>query len=282
MKTEKLSQANYCWTGYVPYCSPIIFEFYLIYPNLKLGPCVRGTFEFDMTTDGFSGFYTCQYLEGSRAWDAQRTSIFRPPDSQCALLYKPDTLDLEGEWIDASNSALNIDICFQDPDDDDETVKASLQHRTSAGVIEDWFIAGTWYNDGKILQGTWYTDLNAGAIMLYLRNNGNIDYFWWTGLVFDSGQTYIDYLQLGDITNHGRGTFNGPRSQIVYEDCSKYEVLEKYVKVNLPRDDDDNYYYFIQTYYLDHYLFNYLVPDGATTMTASLIVIIAGLIAVLI
>jgi hypothetical protein len=212
-------------------------------------------------------------------WDTEKLSVFRPPDSQCALLRQPSDIDLQGEWID-SNS-LSFDVCFIDPDDDDFDVKSSLQHRTSDGVIQDWFVEGEWFNDGKILQGTWFTDLSAGAVLFYLRNNGNVDYFWWTGLVFERGLTYIDFLQLGDVTLHGRGTFLGPRSSILFGDCVKYEVLKTFVITNLPRDDDDNYYYFVETQYLDDNDFLYLRVDSAGSLVASVMLVVACLMALI-
>jgi len=107
-----------------------------------------------------------------------------------------------------------------------------------------------------------------------LRDNGNVDYFWWTGLVKQGGQTYIDGLQLNDPNLHGRATFNGPRSTITAADCTRFEVLKTFVFTNLPPRNDDNYYYFVDTEYLDSAKFVYLyVENEAGQLAISLLFI---------
>jgi len=227
------------------------------------GPCVRGQFTWTLTSEGFEGSRTCQFTDDVYPWKADQFSLFRPTNSECALLYNADGgLDIEGEWTDREQLAL--DVCFIDPlkDQFGTDAQVSFQKRNTEGAIVNWYAEGLWGNDGKIFQGTYYYDLNAGAILIFLRDNGNIDYFWWTGIIRTRGQTYIDELQLHDPSLHGRGTFNGPRTAITATDCAQFEVLKTFVFTNLPEDDDNDYYYFVDTSYLDSTDFRYFYIEN--------------------
>lgn len=210
-----------------------------------------------------------------------RTSSFRPLNSQCGLSFDGN-VDLEGNWGD---SILPLDLCFRTPDDDngdddDDTVQGSMQIVRPDGVIRDQFVTGYWGFDGKIFSGTWYQNFNAGAILMYLRDNGDIDYTWWTGLLYDNGDTYIDYAQMNNPEKHGFGTIKGPRATTTFDACTTYEVLQTYVLENLP-NPRDNYYHFIDQAYLPDVL-RYVVPESessavALTVTVTLVVIVAFL-----
>jgi len=242
------------------------------------GPCAFGTFELDLTSWGAEGFYICQngvinYL------NFVKETILRPSAAQCGRLSTDRNLNLEGRYI--NTNLLTLDLCFRDPDDDaydddDETVQGSLQ-REENGVIIDQYITGFWHDNGKIFSGTWYEEFNAGAVMMYLRDNGNVDTTYWTGLFRNEGETFIDGTHANDATRHHVGTWPGPRVTSLASQCTKFEVLENVVLTNLRPDDDDNYYYFVDTIYMDPSDIRYVVveSDGAASIVASIAFIIA-------
>merc|ERR1712224_1048513 len=125
--------------------------------------------------------------------------------------------------------------------------------REENGVIIDQYITGFWHDNGKIFSGTWDEEFNAGAVMMYLRDNGNVE------------------------TRHHVGTWPGPRVTSLASQCTKFEVLENVVLTNLRPDDDDNYYYFVDTIYMDPSDIRYVVveSDGAASIVASIAFIIA-------
>jgi len=227
-----------------------------VFYNAGTGNCATGTFEFERTSWGMEGYLVCGGNGRVIPLSEVRSSEFRPRDNQCGLLSDEDNMDLEGRWLDENRLAM--DLCFRAPDDDegdddDETVQGSLQRLTDDGAVSDEFVTGFWHENGRIFVGTWFEDFKAGAIMMYLRNNGDIDYTRWTGLVREDGQTYIDGNQIYDHTQHQVGTFFAPRRTSTADECTKYEVLMPFVLRNLHAvaDDDDDLYYFMKTYYFD-------------------------------
>jgi len=249
------------------------------------GPCVLGTVELDYTDEGVEGTFVCNALPGAQPIRVTRVSNFRPTDSQCGIISESGA-SLEGKWI--NNDGLELDACFRVPGDrvDDETFQASLQRVNSDGVVVDWFLNGYWVDSGRIALGTWYQDLSAGAFMLYLRNNEQIDYVFWTGLLFDEGRTYIDMNQLNNAELHGTGTFKlpfggSPAHQTTSNQCTRNEILQTLVLKNLHQlEDDDNYYYFVQTEYLDAFEYVKDLSSGAGSVLP-LVALVASLIVVL-
>lgn len=231
------------------------------------GNCIRGKFQLELTSWGVEGFFICSGAPGVITIQGVRTSSFRPTNSQCALSFDGN-VDLQGNWGD---SILPLDLCFRTPDDDngdddDDTVQGSMQVVRPDGVIRDQFVTGFWGYDGKVFTGTWYQNFNAGAILMYLRENGDIDYTWWTGLLFDNGDTYIDYAQINNPAKHGFGTIKGPRATTTFDACTTYEVLQTYVLENLP-NPRDNYYHFVDQAYLPDVL-RYVLPESESSAVA--------------
>jgi len=246
------------------------------------GPCVTGTFSFILQSYGVNGSYVCNAITGSIPWTATRTSNFRPSDENCALTIDSSSKkNLEGRWI--NNDGLELNACFIKPTATvDETFQGSLERVNSDGVIVDWFLNGFWVDSGRIFLGTWYQDLSAGAAIFYLRNNGNVDYFWWTGLLHNQGQTYLDINQLNNPALHGKGTYKLPIGGPVEHEttsaaCNVDFALKSLVLANLGAakpDDDDNYYYFIDTEYLDviNYI-NYTPVASASSLGVSVVLL---------
>jgi len=237
------------------------------YYDAGTGNCATGTFELERTKWGIEGYLVCGGNGRVIPLSEVRSSEFRPRDAQCGLMSEQVGLDLEGYWLD--DNRLNMALCFRAPDDDegdddDETVQGSLQRLSNDGTVHDEFVTGFWHENGRIFIGTWYEDFKAGAIMMFLRNNGDIDYTRWTGLVREDGQTYIDGNQINDHNQHQLGTFHAPRRSTTADECTKYEVLQPFVLRNLHAvaDDDDDLYYFMKTYYFDEEDQLYLRVDG--------------------
>jgi len=241
------------------------------------GNCIRGTFELELTGDGVEGFFVCSAQAGVTPIVAPRLNVFRPTDAQCALLWENPkvsgtvniTNTLEGHWEDTNH--LPLDLCFRSLGNDNVTVSGSMTVQNPHGLIALQYVTGFHSDQGRIFSGTWFQDFNAGAIMIWLRNNGDIDYTWWTGLIYNDGHTYIDYSQLRNRFRHGGGTIQGPRIDTTYDNCTKQEILERYVLKNLRSisdDDDDNYYYFIDDDYLDHHQIRYFRGDKPRRFSA--------------
>lgn len=251
------------------------------------GPCATGTFELDLTTWGVEGFYICSNGKVN-TWSAVRMSEFRPSPEQCATLWNDDDIDLEGRW--ENDDRLFLDLCFRDPDDDggdddDETVQASFQYLDEEGVAVDVFATGFWYEEGKIFTGTWYQDFLGGPIMMFLRDNGDINYTAWTGLFQQEGRTFLDGSQINNEL-HTVGHWNAPRTTSTSNQCTRYEVLQTFVLKNLRAivdSDDDNYYYFIDEEYLSSSRIEYRAyaetDSPASTTIISFILVSLGLLA---
>ena len=256
-----------------------------------LGNCIRGNFELELTSWGLEGFFICSGRPGVVTVQATKLHPFRPTDSQCGLIWEEKTDTLEGRWTDALNNDLYADICFRNPDDDngdddDETVQGSLKVVSPTGEVVDTFISGFWGKDGRILSATWYQDLTAGAILMWLRNNGDIDYTWWTGLVYDNGDTFIEYAQATNPLYHGTGTYKPSANRTTtFDECKSNEILQYFVLKNLPRDDDDNYYYFLDTQYIEpeniRYFAQLSTDNSATGISVSLAAIFVGVLALI-
>jgi len=215
------------------------------------GPCSKGNFEITLTSDGFEGTIICTSTsdDSPRKWVERKKSLFRPSDNHCALRYSRKDLTVEGRWT--NSNGLFMDVCFVESRRSYESVHISLRHATSNGNVVDWYVLGDHLDNGKVVQGTWYQNFTAGAFLLYIREGGELEYIWWTGLVGTNGNTYIDSNQYYDITRHGIGHYRGPRQSILASDCTRNEILRPLVRQNLHQDDDDNFYYFVQTKYLD-------------------------------
>lgn len=253
------------------------------------GNCQSGSFELDLTSWGVEGFYICDNGKVV-AISGVKQSPFRPTNNQCATLWVDDDLDLQGRYLD--ENSLTLDLCFRDPDDDggdddDETVQGSLRRLDSNGNVVDQFVTGFWYDNGKIFTGTWYEEFNAGAVLMYLRDNGNVDYTYWTGLLRQEGNTVIDGNQAYNHAFHRTGTWPGPRSTTTFNECTKFEVEQTFVLQNLRAiedDDDDNYYYFVDTQYLDLSDIEYQrvsTTGSASTIAISFSCIVFAILAVI-
>lgn len=215
-------------------------------------------------------------------------SDFRPSDAQCATLWSDDDLDLEGRW--ENDDRLVADLCFRDPDDDggdddDETVQTSFQILNSEGVATDAFASGFWHANGKIFTGTWYQDFVGGPLMMWVRDNGDVDYTQWTGLFQQEGRTVLDGSQAHNSALHTTGTWNGPRKSTTSNQCTRYEVLQTFVLKNLRAiaDDDEDYYYFIDELYLSDSEIEYrnVQDSSSSAVIVSAILVTLGILATL-
>jgi len=251
------------------------------------GPCSTGTIELDLTSWGVEGFYICQNGKVN-TMSSVRQSGFRPTAHQCATLWSDDDTDLEGRF--QNNDRLFLDLCFRDPDDDggdddDETVQLSYQVNVDGDIV-DVFASGFWYSNGKIFVGTYYQDFVAGPILMYLSQDGDVQYSWWTGLFQQEGRTVLQGSQANNAELHGTGHFNGPRSSSTASQCTRFEILQTFVLKNLRAiaDDDEDYYYFIDEKYLSRSEIEYVrvsSSSSASTIVLSFVLVTFGLLAAL-
>jgi len=258
------------------------------YYQAGTGPCATGTFELDLTTWGVEGFYICSNGKVN-TMSSVRQSGFRPNAHQCATLWSDDDIDLEGRF--QTDDRRFLDLCFRDPDDDggdddDETVQASFELEGNDDS-SDVFASGFWYESGKIFIGTYYREFVGGPIMMFLNNDGDVSYTWWTGLFKKEGQTVLDGSQAHIHELHQTGKWNGPRSSSLSNECTRYEVLQTFVLKNLRaiEDDDEDYYYFLDERYMSASDIEYVRVSSsspASTTVFSFILATAAFLAVLI
>jgi hypothetical protein len=219
------------------------------------GPCVLGTAKLTLVDFGVKGNLTCNDGVNNVGIVATKVSSYRPTDSQCGLVAESGST-VQGRWV-TSNQKYELNICFIDSPAVNYTAEGSLQRVDPDGNVLDWFFSGFWVDGGRIFLGTWYQDFSAGAILFFVNNNEDIELFFWTGLIYDQGQTFIDLNQLYNPYLHGREAYQrppGPESEHSTSAslCEKNRQLQRLVLSNLPREAQaDNYYYFIDVAYLD-------------------------------
>jgi len=209
--------------------------------------CETGTFEIELTTWGFTGSYKCKGGGKSFKWEEVRTSNVRPSNEQCAILSTED-LDIEGVWEDDAD--LPISICTT-------SGKATASYTIApspsywGNALSNGYFEGTSYLGGRVLGGTWYEtqgrtyNFRAGAMLMFLRENGDLGIFKWTGLNGGEGVTAIDPTQILDESKHRVQKFRFYMGDIANEnDCAVNDGNKGFVLLNL-HDDDEDYYYFV-------------------------------------
>lgn len=220
------------------------------------GLCNTGAFQMQITANGINGNYTCNGIDGIFEFNEHQMSNFRPTDNQCALLSYSDGYDdddeddytLEGRWSDKDD--LPTDICFLDDDDDRDIGQVVMSYDYMLdGEATEGYVSGFHSLDGKIAIGTWYEDLNAGAIIYFVRNNREVGAYWWTGLVGRRGYTFIDPAQANNPDFHDVISFND-RAATEQSVCERYSILKRFVLKNVRfTDDDEDGYYFVDPYF---------------------------------
>jgi len=249
------------------------------------GSCNTGDITLALTDFGLTGNSNCNGdKSNTKAWSADRVDSFTPSDLSCALI-STDGSTLEGYWLNSDNLALNL--CFTTASNaDSDTVKASLQRVDHDGVTVNWYLTGQWVDSGRIFLGTYYQDLAAGAVLFWLSDNGDVNYYWWTGLL--RGDTYIDLNQLNNPYKHGVESYQLPAGNQAahttnYASCNAFDILQTYVLTNLPIDED-NYYYFVSTEYLEDIVnvratsFQFDTASNASIISLSFLLVLVVLV----
>jgi len=217
-----------------------------------LSNCDQGMFFINRTAEGFSGYHTCNRLPGVKApLSGRKLSAFRPTDAQCALVYPTPDLTLEGRWVDQNGQTY--DICFKSSSSGDNYT-AHISYTTSNSgsyyYPNQGFMAAYHELSGRVVKGTWYEDYNAGAMLMYLNNNGEIILWKWTGLLGHQGATYFDYKQKNLPDMHEVLTLTGP-SLTTNAQCDRNKKLDNFVLENLQNvfsNQNGEFYYFLNTY----------------------------------
>jgi len=248
-----------------------------------VGNCVVGDITFALTDFGLTGSSNCDGDSSvKQQLSANRVDSFRPSDLACGLISTSGNT-LEGFWENSDNLPLNL--CFTNPTNaDSDTVKASLQRVDHDGVTVNWYLTGQWLDSGRIFLGTYYQDLAAGAVLFWLSNTDEVNYYWWTGLIHDSGDTFIDLNQLNNPYKHGVESYQLPPGNDAahttnFASCSSFDILQTFVLANLPIDND-NYYYFVSTEYLENIV--NIRPTSQLDNTSNAVVISLSFLLVLI
>lgn len=233
-----------------------------------------GAVSISVTADGFSGFYTCNELQGEFAWAESKLSAFRPTNSQCRLLLNNDVyddddeddLDIQGRWSIEGVTAEHEDICFFDG----FTAESSYEYTDESGVLLEGYSAGVYGYGGKVMVGTWYQDFTAGPIIYMMRDNFELDVFWWTGLEGREGLSVVNPLDFNEPSRHGVDQLKD-RTVTTENQCRRFEILRPFVLQNLDAaDDNDDYFYFVGDYFNPIYGFPYYLESESSSDAAAL------------
>jgi len=224
--------------------------------------CVTGSFQLTLTSDGFTGYYTCGKAPTKITWNETKLSPFRPADTDCALMNLNSTFTLSGRFVDTTG--LPKDFCYSGKD---SNASISFLYLDSNNEQQKAFFSGTAYGKGQIFLGTWYTlQPLAGADLYYLDDVGGIQSFYWTGLNGTSGQTLINPGEYYQPQYHGTRYYTGPIGSTDSSNCGDYSTIKTKVLNNLiPNLYDDDLYYFVSTAfnYVNDDDGNFLNDDGA-------------------
>lgn len=205
--------------------------------------CTKGQFIFEMGTYGFDGQYECegQDFEDDDAgslWHGERYSGNTPSAIQCGTLILSG--DVAGTYTNPNlaQTPNQLAICVDDDDGDQVTWEGSYnfygspypQLNVTSGYIDGHRV----YASGRVAVGTWYERNTAGAYMAFVRSNGQLGVYQWTGLVGNDGATVIDPFEYGDdsdqtVTNLNRVTTGDNSfcdSNMVYEWAIEDHVLD--------------------------------------------------------
>ena len=147
---------------------------------------------------------------------------------------------LDGSWKDIHGHAMDICVTEQrfqlsylrDPDNEQ-------------GPLIDGYAIGTTFVNGKVLSGTWYEEDSAGAIILFYRDNGELQYWRWTGLLGNQGRTIIDLSQYYNRKLHRTVYYPSMSGNATPKECARFNIVKDYVLATL-RQDDGDYYYFVE------------------------------------
>lgn len=199
------------------------------------------------TARGFDGSWKC---EGEDYYDddegllffGDRSNANRPSDFDCALLdHSNSDLNVAGQWANEGNFN-NFVACTDDDDWEASYVRPDDTYTYGSGR--------TGYVDGfrtflrnKVAIGTWYENFKGGAILTFVRENGDLGVFQWSGLKGDEGATVMDPYDYADDTDHF--VFNLQRVNQDQSECARYRGLEQFVLTHLPDDDELGDYFFV-------------------------------------
>lgn len=166
---------------------------------------------------------------------------------QCALLDRVSSLAIEGSWED--EHGFPLDACLTDT----EAQMSYLRRANDANLgdpLINGYVEGVNFLFGKAVAGTWYEEDAAGPILFFIRNNGHLDAYRWTGLLGDKGRTVIDRSQSRQEEKHSLFTWPSYYGETTGQECIRFRRVKTYLLANLPQDDDD-FYYFVNDDYFD-------------------------------
>ena len=235
-----------------------------------------GVFNITLTTNGFTGTWSCLGIDEEYDFSEIRTSSYRPSDEACAVLDRVSNRTIEGRWEDENGQILSA--CMTE-----SALRISFERKIVSGdydyVIADGYVEGTNLLNGKIASGTWYERGRAGPIIYFVRSDGSLGAYRWSGLLGRRGRTVIDASQYRQEDMHQVngweywGETTGAR-------CNANSAVKTRVLTNLPNDDDDNYF-FINSDIFDalvdpqYYLGG--IESGASSVVMCVLVIIGAL-----
>lgn len=166
---------------------------------------------------------------------------------QCALLDRVSPLAIEGSWEDEGGYPL--DACLTDTEFQLSYLRRA--HDASLGdPLINGYADGSQFLFGKVATGTWYEEDSAGPLLLFIRNNGHLDGYKWTGLLGDKGRSVIDRSQARQEEKHSLLTWVSYYGETTGKECIRFRRVKTYLLDNLPEDDDD-YYFFVNDDYFD-------------------------------
>jgi len=240
------------------------------------GNCVVGVFNITLTTNGFTGTWNCLGIDEKYDFSEIRTNSYRPTDEDCAVLDRVGTRTIEGRWEDHSGQLISA--CLTDT-----ALRASFNREIVNddydSVIADGFVEGSNLLNGKIASGTWYERGRAGPIIYFVRSDGTLGAYRWSGLLGRRGRTVIDPSQYRQEEKHQvyQWEFWGNSTGA---QCNENRNVKTRVLTNLPNDDDDNYF-FINSDIFDalvdpqYYLGG--IESGASSLALCVLVVIGAI-----
>ena len=212
----------------------------------------------------------------SDPWDEYRVSAVIPTDYQCAALDHSGSISYQ--WIDPTTNGP-FWICFTEEGWESSYVRA-VPSETGGIVVYQGYAEGSVALDGVVGSGTWYeNDLNAGAYLVFVRADGTLGTFKWTGLVGHEGATIIDPFDLADPSRHYVERWENTEVYPVHTQCGQYYDDKHTVLSHLPNlKGSGNSFFFVTDSILFNGKYDYLfystfappAPTGYTYDTYAL------------